>query len=467
MNEMALPVNATSGVTSWCNFLYDFPEYYRESTVTPDHFADVAGVNVLPQQPLSLMKQSNDTSRADVEIPAPVRDLYATYRPTLLRRAHRLEERLGTTARIYFKYEGANVSGSHKLNSAIAQAHYYKKAGVKHLITGTGAGQWGTALSYACKQFGLRCTVFMVGISYRQKPQRRTIVELFGGEIHESPSPMTRTGREAMERDPERIGSLAVATGEAIEMARELKDSARFAVGSGETCVLLHQTVIGNEAVRQMTALGDFPDYVVACMGAGSNFAGVGMPFLRAAKATGRRTELVAAEPVACPKLTRGDYLFDINDFSGTTPVTRMYTLGSRYLAPPIHAGGLRYHGTSAFLSALYAHGVFSARAIAQTDALGAGILFADCEGIIPAPESAHAIAAAMEIAREHKTGPGRAILINISGHGLFDLAGYEEAKRGALKDDRPEESLIAASLGAARARNDDVAKALAADVRA
>jgi len=467
MNDMALPNATTAGVTTWCNFLHDFPDYYEESTATPDHFADAAGVNVLPQQPLSLMKQSNDTTKADVAIPAEVQAIYATYRPTLLRRAHRLEERLGTTARIYYKYEGANVSGSHKLNSAIAQAYYYKKAGVKHLITGTGAGQWGTALAYACRQFGLKCTVFMVGISYRQKPQRPRIVELFGGEIHESPSPLTRTGREAMERDPDRIGSLAVATGEAIEMAREMKDSARFAVGSGETCVILHQTVIGNEAVGQMQALGDFPDYVVACMGAGSNFGGVGMPFLRAARETGRHVELVAAEPVACPKLTRGDYLFDINDFSGTTPVTRMYTLGSRYLAPGIHAGGLRYHGTSAFLSTLYAHKGFSARAIAQPDALGAGILFADCEGVIPAPESAHAVAAAIEIAREHRAGASPSILINISGHGMFDLAGYEEAKRGVLPDDRPDEALIAASLGAARARNEELAGTMAANVRA
>jgi tryptophan synthase beta chain len=467
MNDMALPAATTAGVTTWCNFLHDFPGYYEESTATPDHFADAVGVNVLPQQPLSLMKQSNDTTKPDVTIPAEVQAIYATYRPTLLRRAHRLEERLGTTARIYFKYEGANVSGSHKLNSALAQAYYYKKAGVKHLVTGTGAGQWGTALAYACKQFGLKCTVFMVGVSYRQKPQRPRIVELFGGEIHESPSPLTRTGREAMERDPDRIGSLAVATGEAIEMARELKDSARFAVGSGETCVLLHQTVIGNEAVNQMAALGDFPDYVVACMGAGSNFAGVGMPFLRAARTMGRQTELVAAEPVACPKLTRGDYLFDINDFSGTTPVTRMYTLGNRFLAPGIHAGGLRYHGTSAFLSALYAHKGFSARAIPQAEALNAGILFADCEGIIPAPESAHAIAAGIAIARDHKGSRAPSILINISGHGMFDLAGYEEAKKGTLANDLPDEAMIATSLAAARAKNVDLAKALPAHARA
>ena len=316
-----------------------------------------------------------------------MRKLYASYRPTLLRRAKALEERLGTRARLYYKFEGANVSGSHKLNTALAQAYYYQKAGVKHLITGTGAGQWGTALAYACQRFGLACTVFMVGISYRQKPQRRTIVELFGGEIHESPSHLTRAGREAQKRDPDRIGSLAVATGEAIELAREKKDTARFAVGSGETCVLLHQTVIGNEAVSQMDELGDFPDYVVACMGAGSNFAGVGMPFLRAGRMRGRTVQLVAAEPLACPKMTRGAYLYDINDFSGTTPVTRMYTLGSSYLAPPIHAGGLRYHGTSAFLSALYASDLFKARALGQVEALKAGALFAETEGIIPAPE--------------------------------------------------------------------------------
>ncbi len=467
MDKLQEPPTGFPVVSSWCNFLYDFPEYYAESTLAPDHFADKLGVNVLPQQPLSLMKQSNDTTRPDIEIPAAVRDLYAAYRPTLLKRAHRLEERIGTASRIYFKYEGANVSGSHKLNTAIAQAYYYKRAGVKHLITGTGAGQWGTAIAYACREIGLKCTVFMVGISYRQKPQRRTIVELFGGAIHESPSDLTQTGRNALKRDPERIGSLAVATGEAIELAREQKDSARFAVGSGENCVVLHQTVIGNEAVRQMADFDDFPDYVVACMGAGSNFGGVGMPLLRAAKSLGRKVELVAAEPVACPKMTRGEYLYDINDFSGTTPITRMYTLGSGFLAPPIHAGGLRYHGTSAFLSALYAHNGFSARAIGQTDAMSAGMLFAEAEGIIPAPESAHAVAAALQIAREHKTGPGRAILINISGHGLFDLAGYEQAGRGELTDDVPDEAMIAASLGATRARNQEIAKAYPEDVDA
>ena len=238
-------------------------------------------------------------------------------------------------------------------------------------------------------------------------------------------------------------------------------------MGSGENCVLLHQTVIGNEAVRQMAEADDFPDYVVACMGAGSNFAGIGMPFLRSARANGRSVQLVAAEPVACPKMTRGAYLFDINDFSGTTPVTRMYTLGSSFLAPPIHAGGLRYHGTSAFLSALYAGGGFRARAIRQADALKAGALFAATEGIIPAPESAHAIAAAMEIAAEHKAGSGCSILVNISGHGLFDLAGYEQARTGKLPDDTPDERMLAASLGAATERNDQMTKANRLDVGA
>ena len=408
MNEMAFPTAAAPRVTTWCNFLHDFPDYYEESTVAPDHFADVAGVNVLPQQPLSLMKQSNDTTRADVAIPAEVQAIYATYRPTLLRRAHRLEERLGTTARIYYKYEGANVSGSHKLNSAIAQAYYYKKAGVKHLITGTGAGQWGTALAYACKQFGLKCTVFMVGISYRQKPQRPRIVELFGGEIHESPSPLTKTGRDAMKRDPDRIGSLAVATGEAIEMAREMKDSARFAVGSGETCVLLHQTVIGNEAVGQMQALGDFPTTSSPAWARAAISPASACPSSAPRKRWDGRSELVAAEPVACPKLTRGDYLFDINDFSGTTPVTRMYTLGSQVPRAPasMPAGSAitapRRSSPPSMRTRASRHVPFrspthSAPAFSSPTA----------RAIIPAPESAHAIAAAIEIAREHRTGAG------------------------------------------------------------
>jgi tryptophan synthase beta chain len=454
-------------VSTWCNFLFDYPEHYAQSTASTNHFAATQGVNVLPQQPLSLMKQSNDTSHADIAIPAPVLKLYASYRPTLLRRARALEERLGTSARLYYKFEGANVSGSHKLNTALAQAHYYKKAGVKHLITGTGAGQWGTALAYACQRLGLACTVFMVGISYRQKPQRRTIVELFGGEIHESPSNLTRAGREALKRDPNRIGSLAVATGEAIELAREKKDTARFAVGSGETCVLLHQTVIGNEAVKQMEALDDFPDHVVACMGAGSNFAGVGMPFLRAARERGTEVQLVAAEPLACPKMTRGAYLYDINDFSGTTPVTRMYTLGSSYLAPPIHAGGLRYHGTSAFLSALYADDLFKARALRQIEALKAGALFAETEGIIPAPESAYAIAAGLQIAAEAAPGSSPCILINISGHGLFDLSAYEQARRGELPDDTPDERMIEASLAGTIERNAEITEANPSNVSA
>ncbi len=456
-----------AGVSTWCNFLFDFPDYYARSILSTDHFAYAQGVNVLPQQPLSLMKQSNDTTHADIAIPEPIRKLYANYRPTLLRRAKSLEERIGTSARLYYKFEGANVSGSHKLNTALAQAYYYQKAGVKHLITGTGAGQWGTALAYACQRFGLACTVFMVGISYRQKPQRRTIVELFGGEIHESPSDLTRAGREALKRDPNRIGSLAIATGEAIELARKMHDTARFAVGSGETCVLLHQTVIGNEAVRQMTELDDFPGYVVACMGAGSNFAGVGMPFLRAARERGKSVRLIAAEPLACPKMTRGAYLFDINDFSGTTPVTRMYTLGSSYLAPPIHAGGLRYHGTSAFLSALYAGGGFKARALRQAEALKAGALFAETEGIVPAPESAYAIAAGLQIAAESKAKPNCCILMNISGHGLFDLSAYEQARRGELPDDTPDERMIETSLASTIRRNAEITEANSPNVSA
>jgi tryptophan synthase beta chain len=433
----------------WCNFLFDYPQYavhdIPKEVSLPNHGA--RRVSVVPQQPLSLVMQSNSTQEPFHEIPERLLELYAQYRPTPLRRARQLEQRLGVNARLYYKYEGLNVSGSHKLNSALAQAYYYAKAGIEELVTGTGAGQWGTALAYACKLFGLRCTVFMVGASLRQKPQRRAMMELFGANVHESPSDVTEVGRKAQQRDPGRVGSLATATGEALELAHGGK-RIRFAVGSGENCVLLHQTLIGSEAVEQMGALGDFPEYVVACMGAGSNFGGVGLPFLRAARERQRQLRLVAVEPAACPKLTRGVYAYDVNDFSGTTPIHRMYTLGSHYLAPPIYAGGLRYHGTSSFLSAMYADKGFDALAVPQPDALGAGLLFAESEGILPAPESAHAVAGALRLARENPAdAPPRVILMNISGHGLFDLGAYERARNNTLESDTPDAAMLAASL--------------------
>jgi len=417
---------------AWCNFVFDFPQYADRDTgfAASARRDDPRTINVVPQQPLTLARQSGNTADPYIEIPKPLLDYYSRYRPTPLRRAHALEARLGVDARIYWKYEGGNISGSHKLNSALAQAYYYKEAGVRHLVTGTGAGQWGTALAYACHVLGLQCTVFMVASSLRQKPMRRGAIELFGATLHASPSPVTEVGRSALRGDKGEIGTLGIATGEALELARGSKRT-RFAVGSGETCVLLHQTVIGMEAVGQMAALGEFPTHVVACIGAGSNFAGAGLPFRRAAKEANLPVRLVAVEPAECPKLTRGQYVYDISDFSGTTPVSRMYTLGSGYTAPAIYAGGLRYHGTSPFLSGMFHDGEFDALAVPQEEALSAGWLFAETEGVLPAPESAHAIAGAIQLARSGTAKHPPVILINISGHGLFDIEAYAKLRSG------------------------------------
>lgn len=460
------PKHRMSVPDSWCNFVYDFPEFdYAASTNLSEiskgpREESIGGVDVKPQQPLALMRQSHNTRDRVISIPEPLLELYRTYRPTPLRRAHRLEKKLGSSARIYFKYEGGNLSGSHKLNTALAQAFYYKKAGAKHLVTGTGAGQWGTALAYACSLFGLSCTVFMVRISARQKPQRPAMMRLFGATVHESPSRTSRVGSLALSQKPDHPGTLATATSEALELAGG-QDGARFAVGSGENCVLLHQTLIGVEAVEQMAAFDDFPDTVVACMGAGSNFAGIALPISREARARQKQLRLVAAEPETCPKLTRGIYAFDINDFSGTTPVSRMYTLGSKYVAPAIHAGGLRYHGTSPWLSAMHAAGMFEAIAVGESESLSAGLLFAETEGLLPAPESAHAVAAALRIVRNPRNPGPRCILINISGHGLFDLTGYEEFSLGSLTEATVDEASLADSLRACRNFNDRLETAL------
>ncbi|MBV9208069.1 MAG: TrpB-like pyridoxal phosphate-dependent enzyme, partial [Actinobacteria bacterium] len=344
--------------THWFNILHDRPQYVT-SAVSRSRLgreAKTAGHGALLQQPLSLARQSINTADRYIPIPGEVLDLYAQYRPTPLRRAARLEERLGANARIYYKYEGANLTGSHKLNTALAQAYYYSRAGVKHLVTGTGAGQWGTALAYACQVMGLRCTIFWVRSTLRQKPIRGEMMRLFGAVVHESPSNLTEVGRRMLEEDPEGIGTLAGATGEALALAAEDSQS-RFAVGSGENSVLLHQTIIGREAVSQMAALGEFPDCVVACMGAGSNFGGITLPFLGAAKDSGRPIRLVAVESSACPKLTRGRYLYDLSDALGTTPITKIYSLGNTYVPPPVYAGGLRHHSAGPLASAMYADG--------------------------------------------------------------------------------------------------------------
>ena len=369
-----------------------------------------------------------------VPIPEEVQELYGMYRPTPLLRAARLEKALGTPARIYFKYEGVSPVGSHKLNTALAQAYYNKKEGVRMLTTETGAGQWGSALALACKLFDMKCKVFMVKSSYAQKPYRKTVMHLYGAEVTASPSRETHSGAEFLSRDPETTGSLGMAISEAIEIAATT-EGAHYALGSVLNHVLLHQTIIGQEAKLQLMKQDVTPDVVIGCCGGGSNLAGISFPFL-ADKLSGKKKALrvVAVEPEACPSLTRGEYRYDSGDSAGMTPLMKMYTVGSDFVPPAIHAGGLRYHGDSPLISFLYHKKLIEAAAFSQQDVFRAAELFAQTEGIIPAPESSHAIAQVIaEAARAKKEGKKTVILFNLSGHGLLDLGAYEEFLQGGL----------------------------------
>lgn len=437
--------------THWFNILHDRPQYVA-SALSRSQLAgleDMAGHGLQLQQPFSLARQSLNTADRFIPIPDEVLDRYAQYRPTPLRRAVRLEERLGVNARIYYKYEGANLVGSHKLNSALAQVYYYSRAGVTRMATGTGAGQWGTALAYACQIMGLECTVFWVRSTARQKPIRGDLMRLFGADVHESPSDLTEVGRRALKEDPASIGTLALATGEGLAYAAENKDT-RFAIGSGENSVLLHQTVIGQEAIAQMEQLGEFPDCVIACMGAGSNFGGIALPLLGAAEDRGRAVRLIAAESAACPKLTRGRYRYDLSDALGTTPITKVYSLGSSYVPPPVYAGGLRHHSAGPLCSAMYADGSLEAMAIDQNTSFQAGLLFCETEGILPAPEAAHAVAGMVDIVTRHPRDEAPlVVLVNISGHGLLDLGAYQKFTAGEIGQVTVDESSLSKSLGA------------------
>jgi len=369
-----------------------------------------------------------------VDIPEPVREVYRWWRPTPLLRAVALERALGTPARIYFKYEGGSPTGSHKANTAVAQAYYNKIEGTARLTTETGAGQWGSALAYACAAFGLRCTVYMVRASYEGKPYRRTLMRLFGAEVFPSPSERTNAGRAVLAADPRSPGSLGIAISEAIEDAVG-GNGAKYALGSVLNHVLLHQTVIGLEAVRQMDLAGAWPDVVVGCVGGGSNFAGLALPFFGEAR-SGRRLlpRLLAVEPAACPSLTRGELRYDFGDTAKTTPLLKMHTLGADFVPPPIHAGGLRYHGMAPLVSRLVADGVVEPVAHDQVDVFESAMLFARAEGILPAPETAHAVHAAVKLARAcAESGEAKVILIGFSGHGHFDMAAYEAALEKAL----------------------------------
>ncbi|GBD29227.1 Tryptophan synthase beta chain [bacterium HR32] len=417
---------------AWYNLLADLPSP-PPPPLHPATKQPIGPADLEPLFPREIILQEVTTERW-VEIPEPVRDVYRLWRPTPLVRARRLEAALRTPARIYYKYEGTSPAGSHKPNTAVAQAFYNRQAGVRRLTTETGAGQWGSALAMACQMFGLACTVYMVRVSYQQKPYRRVLMETWGAEVVPSPSDRTQAGRAVLSQDPDSPGSLGIAISEAVEDAAT-HDDTKYALGSVLNHVLLHQTVIGLEAKRQMEVFEDAPDVVVGCIGGGSNFAGLAFPFL-SDKLKGRAVRVVAVEPTACPTLTRGRYLYDFGDTARTTPLVKMYTLGHTFVPPAIHAGGLRYHGDAPTVCWLYHQGLVEAVAYPQTAVFAAAVQFARAEGIPPAPESAHAVRFVIdEAVRCREAGESRAILFNLSGHGHFDLAAYEEYLTGRLVD--------------------------------
>ena len=379
--------------------------------------------------------QELDQTHEWIDIPEPVREQYTYYRSTPLVRAYELEAALGTPAHIYFKNESVSPAGSHKLNSALAQAYYAKKQGITNITTETGAGQWGGALSYAAKKFGVECAVYMVKISYQQKPYRRSIMQTFGAAITPSPSMSTRAGKDIITKNPNDNGSLGCAISEAIELA-VTTPNCKYTLGSVLNHVCLHQTVIGLEAEKQMAMAGEYPDIVIGCFGGGSNFCGISFPFMRHNIQDGKKTRFIAAEPAACPKLTKGKFEYDFGDEAGLTPLLPMYTLGHGFKPANIHAGGLRYHGAGVILSQLMKDGFMEAVDIKQTESFKAGVLFARTEGIIPAPESCHAIAATVREALKCKeTGEAKTILFNLSGHGFVDMSAYDQYFEGNLQD--------------------------------
>ena len=397
--------------------------------------------------PMELILQEISSERY-IQIPEEVREIYKLYRPTPLMRARRLEKALQTPAHIYYKYEGVSPAGSHKPNTAIAQAFYNKAAGTKALTTETGAGQWGSALAMACRFFDLDLEVYMVKVSYQQKPYRRILMETYGARVFASPTDQTHYGRSLLERDPENPGSLGIAISEAVEAAATSGGMKKYSLGSVLNHVLMHQTVIGEEALKQMDLAGEYPDVVIGCVGGGSNFAGMAYPFLRQNLLEGERTRLVAVEPAACPSLTQGVYTFDYGDSAQMAPIVKMYTLGHDFVPAPIHAGGLRYHGVAPSLSALVEAGHVDAITVPQLQTFEAAVQFAHNEGILPAPESAHAIRTAIDEALDAKEkGEARVILFNLSGHGHFDLSAYEQYLNGQLQDYECLPETITASL--------------------
>jgi tryptophan synthase beta chain len=420
--------------TQWYNIAADMKE------PLPPYISPATGKIATPQElsrifPMELIKQEVSTERY-IDIPEEIQEIYRTWRPTGLHRAFQLEKALDTPAKIFYKYEGTSPAGSHKGNTAIAQAYYNKKEGVTRIATETGAGQWGSALSYSCAMFGIECKVYMVKVSYNQKPYRRIMMEAWGAKCVPSPSTDTKAGRDILAKDPQSGGSLGLAISEAVEDA-VTHENTHYSLGSVLNHVILHQTVIGQESKMQMEMAGYYPDIVIGCVGGGSNFGGMANPFLQD-KLTGKKPNLrvVAVEPMACPSMTKGIYAYDYGDVAGMAPIAKMYTLGHNFMPAPVHAGGLRYHGMSPLVSALYHQKYIEAKAVFQIPTFEAGVLFARTEGILPAPESNHAIRVAIDEALQAKQeGQSKVILFNLSGHGHFDLSAYDEYHNGRLSD--------------------------------
>ena len=432
---------------AWYNVQADLPAPLPP-VLRPGTGEPVGPDDLAPLFPMALIAQEVSTER-EIDIPEPVRDIYRQWRPTPLYRARRLEEALGTPAKIYYKYEGVSPAGSHKPNTAVAQAFYNKDAGVKRIATETGAGQWGSALAFAGAVFGLEVDVYMVRVSFDQKPYRKAMMESYGARCVASPSSETQSGRAVLEADPESAGSLGIAISEAVETAAG-RDDTKYALGSVLNHVLLHQTVVGQEAIEQMNMAGNYPDILVGCTGGGSNFAGLVLPFLGEQLRGGPKLRIVAVEPAACPSLTRGRYAYDFGDTARLTPLLRMHTLGSAFVPPGFHAGGLRYHGMSPLVSHLLELGLIEARACRQTECFDAALQFARAEGILPAPEASHAVRGAIDEALKCRAaGVGRTILFNLCGHGHFDMQAYADHFAGRLEDHDYDEGDLAAALAA------------------
>ena len=433
MDDVKIFLSEKEMPTSWYNIQADLPKPLPP-VIHPGTKEPIGPDDLAPLFPMGLILQEVSQERY-IDIPGEILDVYRLWRPSPLVRARRWEKELDTPAKIYYKWEGVSPAGSHKPNTAVAQAYYNKQEGIEHITTETGAGQWGCALAFGCNLFGIECKVYMVKVSYEQKPYRRLLMETWGAQCTPSPSTDTQAGRDILEKDPDSPGSLGIAISEAVEIAASREDT-KYSLGSVLNHVLLHQTIIGLETQQQFEKIGEYPDVVIGCVGGGSNFAGLALPFVRDKIVDGKNTRCVAVEPVACPSLTKGLYRYDFGDTACTTPLLKMYTLGHDFVPAPIHAGGLRYHGMAPIVCHLLELGLIEAEAYHQNTAFEAALSFTRAEGFLPAPETAHALRSVMdEAGRCRESGEAKVIVFNNSGHGHFDLASYEKYLRGELVD--------------------------------